>query len=157
MTVPEYRALAQKAALRVGPAYLRVFLIYTAFSAVLLYFSLRMQQRFMLWQETVQQFLVAGDPDLPPLTWEVLSYMGLALVLLLLAQVLKAGWYEITLRGVRGLPWHLLFHLVQQDRRGSDPGGCHADPHRRDLPHHPRPDPGLEPGAGVRRPAPGRV
>lgn len=105
MTVSEYRALAQKAALRVGPAYLKVFLIYTVFTAVLLYFSLRMQQQFMDWQDTVQQFLAAGDPNLPPVTWEVLSYMGLALVLLLLAQVLKAGWYEITLRGVRGLPY----------------------------------------------------
>ena len=83
MTVPEYRALAQKAAMRVGPSYLKVFLIYTAFSSVLLYFSLRMQQRFMVWQDTVQQFLIAGDPNLPPITWEVLSYMGLALVLLL--------------------------------------------------------------------------
>lgn len=102
MTVPEYRALAQKAALRVGPPYIKVFLFYTVFSAVLLYFSLRMQQSFMDWQETVRQFLLAGDPNLPPITWEVRSYMLLSLVLLVLAQVLKAGWYGITLRGVRG-------------------------------------------------------
>ncbi len=105
MTVPEYRALTQKAMLKVGPSYLKTFLIYTVISAVLLYLSLRMQERYAVWQESVYQFARAGDPNLPPLTPTVLVYLLLALVLLLLAQIIKAGWYDITLRGVRGLPF----------------------------------------------------
>ena len=65
MTVQEYREQAQKAALRIGPDYLKTYLIYTLFSALLLFFSLQMQQRVMDWRETVQQFLLAGDPNLP--------------------------------------------------------------------------------------------
>lgn len=104
MTVPEYRELAQKAALRVGPAYLKIYIVYTAFSALLLFFSLQMQRRVMVWQDMVRQFLLAGDPNLPPLTNEVLCYFGLALILQVLASVLRAGWYAVTLSGVRGLP-----------------------------------------------------
>ena len=40
MTVPEYRELAQKAALRVGPDFLKTYAIYVVFSALLLFFSL---------------------------------------------------------------------------------------------------------------------
>jgi uncharacterized membrane protein len=105
MTVPEYRDLAQKAALRVGPSYLKTYALYAVFSAVLLYFSLQMQQRVMVWQDTVRQFILAGDPDLPPITTEVLSFFGLALILLLLSQVLRAGWFTITLQAVRGRPY----------------------------------------------------
>ena len=105
MTVPEYRDQAQKAALRVGPAFIKVYVIYAVFSAVLLYFSLQMQQRVMVWQDTVRQFILAGDPELPPITTEVLCYFGLAFVLLILAQVLKAGWFTITLRAVRSIPY----------------------------------------------------
>lgn len=105
MTVPEYRDLAQKAALRAGPAYLKIYAIYAVFSAILLFFSLQMQQRVMVWQDTVRQFILAGDPELPPITTEVLCYFGLALILLILAQVLRAGWFDITLRAVRGVPY----------------------------------------------------
>lgn len=102
MTVPEYRELAQKAAMRVGPAFLKTYVIYAAFSALLLFFSLQMQQRVMVWQDTVRQFFLAGDPDLPALTPEIMCYFALALLLLLLAQVLRAGWFVIVLRAVRG-------------------------------------------------------
>ena len=105
MTVPEYRELAQKAAQRVGPAYLKTYVIYAAVSALFLFFSLQMQQRVLDWQETVQQFLLAGDPNLPPITPELWGYFGLALILIILSQVLRAGWYSITLSGVRGLPY----------------------------------------------------
>lgn len=105
MTVPEYRELAQKAAMRVGPAYLKTYLIYAAFSAVLLFFSAQMQERVLNWQETVRQFLLAGYTELPPLTNDILLYLGLALLLLLLSQVLRAGWFTVTLRAVRGDEW----------------------------------------------------
>ena len=105
MTVPEYRELARKAALRVGPAYLRTYLIYAAFSALLLFFSFQMQQRVLDWQETVQQFLKAGDPELPPVTPELWGHFALALILIILAQVLRASWYRLTLIGVRGEPF----------------------------------------------------
>ncbi len=105
MTVPEYRELAQKAALRVGPGYLKAYVIYAVFSSLLLFFSLQMQQRVLDWQDSVRQFLLAGDPNLPPITNEVLCYFGLAWILLLLSQVLRAGWFSITLCAVRGMTW----------------------------------------------------
>lgn len=105
MTVPEYRELAQKAALRVGPDFLKTYAIYVVFSALLLFFSLQMQTRVLDWQDSVRQFLLAGDPNLPPITTQVLCYFGLAWILLLLSQVLRAGWFTVTLNAVRGLPW----------------------------------------------------
>ena len=115
MTVPEYRDLAQKAALRVGPAFIKVYVIYAIFSAVLLYFSLQMQQRVMVWQDTVRQFILAGDPELPPITTEVLCYFGLAFVLLILAQVLKAGWFTIVTSSRR-----TFLHPARKTTRGRD-------------------------------------
>ena len=105
MTVPEYREQAQKAALRVGPTYLKTYVIYVVVSALFLFLSLQMQQRVLDWQETVQQFLSAGDPNLPAVTPELWGHFVLALILIILAQVLRAGWYSITLNGVRGQPF----------------------------------------------------
>ena len=102
MTVPEYRELAQKAAHRVGPAYLKTYIVYSVFSALLLFLSLQMQQRVLDWQETVRQFLLAGDQNLPEVTPELWGYFTLALVLIILTQVLRAGWFRLTLLGVRG-------------------------------------------------------
>ena len=104
MTVREYRELAQEAALRVGPNYLKTYAVYAVFTALLLFFSLQMQQRVLVWQETVQQFLLAGDPDLPPFTTELLCYFALAMILLILTQVgkdnstIKTGIFMIDAR-----------------------------------------------------------
>jgi hypothetical protein len=102
LTVQDYRLKAQEAARRLGPGFLKIFIVYTIFCALLLFFSLQMQVRVGLWQETVREFVLAGRTELPPVTGDVLLSSLLALVLQLLVSVLRAGWYEITLRSVRG-------------------------------------------------------
>ena len=115
-SVLEYKELARKAAGRAGPGYLKVFLIYAAILAVLNLVIYQLQNPIYDWLSSANQYIMAGNLELPPFTRRLGGCLGFMLLLSFLGKTLTAGWLFVSLKASRGeaYSWHDLsarFHV----------------------------------------------
>ena len=107
-SVLEYKELARKAAGRAGPGYLKVFLIYAAILAVLNLVIYQLQSPIYDWLNTANQYLAAGNFELPAFTRRLGGCLGFMLLLSFLGKTLTSGWLFVSLKASRGeaYTWH---------------------------------------------------
>lgn len=103
-----YREQAQKAARRAGPKLFKVFTVFALICAVLNFLSYLLQTPAYRWQSTCQQYISAGNFDIPAPPLNAVYGTLFALVLGLLVQMFYAGWISVSLHAARGdsYSWH---------------------------------------------------
>ena len=109
-SVLEYKELARRAALRAGPGYLKVFLIYAAILAVLNLVIYQLETPVYEWFSAANQYVMAGNFELPPFTRRLGGCLAFVLLLSFLGKTVTAGWLLASLRASRGegYSWHTL-------------------------------------------------